>query len=76
MCEREGKRDGKEKEKEKEEEEEEEKIEKPVLKKFFFKVHRPLQMHFLARFRHQTGLGNNITPKKGKLGKNITPTGS
>ena len=30
-------------------------------------------MHSLARFRHWTGLGNNITPTKGKLEKNITP---
>ena len=64
----------KETEKEKEEEEEEEKIEKAVLKKFFFKVHRLLRMHSLARLRHRTGLGNNITPKKGKIGKNTTPT--
>ena len=30
-------------------------------------------MHSLARFRHRTGLGNNITPIKGELGKNTTP---
>ena len=64
----------KEKKEEKEEKEEEEKMEKAVLKVLLY-VQRPLRMHSLARFRHRTGLGNNITPKKGKLGKNTTPTG-
>ena len=63
----------KKEEKEKEEKEEGEKIEKAILK-FFLYVHRPLRMHSLARFRHRTGLGNNITPIKGELGKNTTPT--
>ena len=70
-----GRESVKETEKEKEEEEEEEKIEKAVLKMFFFKVHRLLRMHSLPRLHHRTGLWNNITPTKGKLGKNTTPTG-
>ena len=69
-----GRESAKEKEKEKEEEEEE-KIEKAVLKKVLLKVHCSLRMHSLAQFRHRTGLGNNITPTKGKLGKNITLIG-
>ena len=55
----------KEKEKKKEEKEEEEKMENTVLK-----VH-----HFLQDVFPSAGLGNNITPIKGELGKNTTPTG-
>ena len=69
MNEREKKKEKEKKEeKEKEEKEKEDKMEKAVLK-VLLQVHRPLNAF------PSTGLGNNITPIKGELGKNTTPTG-
>ena len=54
----------KKKEKEKRKKEEIQKMEKAIHER-----HRPFQKIFPS-----TKLGNNITPKKGRLGKNTTPT--
>ena len=54
----------KKKEKEKRKKEETQKMEKAIHER-----HRPLQKIFPS-----TKLGNNITPIKGRLGKNTTPT--
>ena len=53
----------------KKEKEERKKEETQKMEKVIHKRHRPLQKIFPS-----TKLGNNITPIKGRLGKNTTPT--
>ena len=48
---------------------EEEKQKKKKMEKAIHETHRPLQKIFPS-----TKLGNNMTPIKGRLGKNTTPT--
>ena len=59
-----GRKDEEEREREGKEEEKKQKMEKAISER-----HRPLQKIFPS-----TKLGNNMTPIKGRLGKNTTPT--
>ena len=67
--ERERMRGGRKYEDEEEREGKEEEKEKQKMEKAIHETHRPLQKIFPS-----TKLGNNMTPIKGRLGKNTTPT--